>query len=136
MVGWLFLPVILMLLTSCVLDNEPTTGQKRLSKELSFAGIKKVTIASAKRRLTLEPGRDTLEIKKIVSSFNAAGRVGTQNGTTHPVTIIVFNKNGEQIIIGGGTQGFQTVRRGRTQYNVQGNQLNTYFKNLLTKFGR
>jgi len=80
---------------------------------------------------TYVQNEDANEIELFINAYNKAEPYQNDHETTHPVTAYVYLENGKEIIVRGGTQGFQTVTQENSQYNISGSDLNQYFKNLL-----
>lgn len=74
--------------------------------------------------------QDREEIQKLVKAYNQAQYYRNDVDTTHPILVRLYMKNGEEIRVLGGTQGFQTVLRGGKQFNIKGQALNFYFSSL------
>ncbi len=68
--------------------------------------------------------------KAFVKAYNGAKPYNDSHGTTHGQCIVIRLKDGETMHVWGGSQGFQTVKRGDKQFNVQGARLLAFFETL------
>ncbi|MGH4118222.1 hypothetical protein [Clostridium sp.] len=80
--------------------------------------------------------KDSEQIKKFMNAYNEAKPGDNSLGTTPNSEIIINYANGEKVSVSGGSQGFQTVIKGDKQFNIQGDKLWDYFKELNIKFNK
>lgn len=74
--------------------------------------------------------KDSEQIKEFIIAFNEAKPTDNSLGTTPNSEIVINYANGEKVFVSGGTQGFQTVVNGDKQFNIKGDKLWDYFKQL------
>ncbi|GAV25313.1 hypothetical protein ciss_12460 [Carboxydothermus islandicus] len=70
------------------------------------------------------------EIEEFYNAFKEAKPADNSLGTTHSHIVIINLTNGDKITVLGGTQGFQTVLMNGKQFNIKGDKLWNYFKQL------
>lgn len=93
--------------------------------------VKSITISNV---IKYENGKDNSEIEEIVSMYNRALIINTDNGTTPSHGIVIELKNGKKVKIDGTTQGFHYVKRGIRTFIISSHELSEYLRNLdLTK---
>lgn len=77
--------------------------------------------------------KDYEQIKEFMAAYNEAKPGDNSLGTTHNSEVIINYANGEKVSVLGGSQGFQTVLQGDKQFNIEGDKLWDYFKQLNIK---
>ncbi|MEK6263444.1 MAG: hypothetical protein N2B06_01460 [Clostridium sp.] len=80
--------------------------------------------------------KDSEQIKEFMAAYNEAKPGDNSLGTTHNSEVIINYANGEKVSVLGGSQGFQTVLQGDKQFNIEGDKLWDYFKQLNIKFSK
>ena len=122
--------VLLLSLTSC---SKPENEVSSLLKDISSIEINpRSTNDTYKIVYTKE--KDAEQIKEFIIAYKEAIPTDNSLGTTHNNEVVINYANGEKVFVLGGTQGFQTVMKGDKQFNIKGDKLWDYFKQLNERF--
>jgi hypothetical protein len=78
--------------------------------------------------------KDSEQIKEFMTAYNEANPADNSLGTTPNSEVIINYANGEKVSVSGGSQNFQTVVKDNKQFNIQGDKLWDYFKQLNERF--
>lgn len=70
------------------------------------------------------------EIEEFFIAFKEAKYTDDSFATTHNNSVEIKLISGDKITVFGGTQGFQSVKTNNKQFNIKGDKLWIYFKNL------
>lgn len=72
------------------------------------------------------------EVRALVEHYSRARNLSDDFGTTPPARIDVLLKSGETLVISGGGETFQTVRKGEKQYNIESPGLHRMLQEVAT----
>lgn len=118
--------LLVIFLTGCFNNSQEIDAKEVKSIKLKF-------IPGRGTDQTLTQKKDTKEIDEFINAYNKTQPYRNDHETTHPVIAYINLVNGQEIIIRGGTQGFQTITKDGNQYNISGKELNNYFISLLAE---
>lgn len=78
--------------------------------------------------------KNSKEIEEFFIAYKEAKLTDNGLATTHNNSVEIKLYSGDKITVFGGSQGFQTVEANNKQFNIKGDKLWNYFKNLNDKF--
>ena len=124
---WIALPVLILALTAgyfCL--RNMGTGAK--VEPIAADAVESMTVTGMPEGEPVECGRE--QIASFVGAYNRARYYRDDYGTTHPLRVDMVFSDGTSLVVWGGTQGFQTIRRGGEQHNIRGWKLEVWFKGV------
>jgi len=121
-----FLTITMILMLFATACSKPINQASELladinSIEINHQGMKKTIYTKDK---------DSEYIMEFIIAYNEAIPADNSLGTTPNSEVIISYTSGEKVYVSGGSQGFQTVVKGDKQFNIKGDKLWTYFKEL------
>ncbi len=112
------------------------TGCQSSASELSVEDVKSMTIEFVNlpndQCFTFTPDKHLNEIKRFIETINLAERIEKEH-IPQPVKITLLLSNDKEITVWGGKGGVQTVKEGRKQYTIKGQELDRYLTSLCNK---
>jgi len=130
--------IMMILMLSATACSKPKNEVSSLPKnEISLLNdINSIEINPGNtNKIIYTKDKDSDQIKEFIIAYNEAIPADNSLGTTPNHEVVINYVNGEKVYVSGGTQGFQTVVKGDKQFNIKGDKLWDYFKQLNKKFG-
>jgi hypothetical protein len=123
------LMILIISTTACSKSNNEVTSLSNdiNSIEIYYGGAKEIVYTTEK---------DSEQIKEFMDAYNEAKPGDNSLGTTPNSEVIINYANDEIISVSGGSQNFQIVVKDNKQFNIEGDKLWDYFKQLNIKFSK
>lgn len=119
------LPVLILALMAGYIHIR-NIGTGRRVEPIAMDEIASMTVMGLPERDTAACGRE--EIEAFVSAYNRARYYRDDVGTTPPMGVEIVFSDGTKMLVWGGTQGFQTMKRDGAQHNIKGAALDAWFR--------
>jgi len=120
------LSILMILMLSATSCFKPENEVSSLLNDINSIEIN----SKSAKGIVYTKEKDPQKIKAFIIAYNEAKPTDNSLGTTPNSEVVINYVNGEKVSVSGGTQGFQTVVKGDKQFNIKGDKLWDYFKQL------